>query len=88
MRVTLGISESVIVSGTGVNERNAIELTNIEGRLFSNEPSTPEVVSGLPQFEGFLHRHPKLEAELNIDSEHVIVDKLEWQKIRKHFGLP
>jgi len=29
---------------------------------------------------GFLHNHPRLEYELGLDSEHVIVDKKDWEK--------
>jgi hypothetical protein len=29
---------------------------------------------------GFLHRHPGLEAKLNLDSDHVIVDRKDWEK--------
>lgn len=32
---------------------------------------------------GFLHRHPGKEAELNLDPDHVIVDKKNWERARK-----
>lgn len=32
---------------------------------------------------GFLHRHPKKEADTNLDSEHVIVDKKDWEILRE-----
>jgi hypothetical protein len=34
---------------------------------------------------GFLHRHPKKEADANLDSEHVIVDKKDWEAVHFYF---
>lgn len=34
---------------------------------------------------GFLHRHPKLETKAELDNNHVIVDKKEWEAIRVGF---
>jgi len=31
---------------------------------------------------GFLHNHPKKEAELGLDDTHVIVDKEDWVAVR------
>lgn len=31
---------------------------------------------------GFLHRHPKMEHDLNIPSGHVIVDEEDWKRAR------
>ena len=36
-----------------------------------------------PDFIGFLHRHPGKETELKLDSDHVIVDKEDWERTRK-----
>jgi hypothetical protein len=34
---------------------------------------------------GFLHRHPQKEAEANLDKNHVIIDKDEWETILSYF---
>lgn len=39
----------------------------------------------MDDLHGFLHRHPKKEADANLDSEHVIVDKKEWETVRTDF---
>jgi hypothetical protein len=36
---------------------------------------------------GFLHRHPKMEAEHKIDGDHVIVDFGDWVQARKDSKL-
>lgn len=30
---------------------------------------------------GFLHSHPHMEAQLELDQDHVIVDRDEWEKV-------
>jgi hypothetical protein len=38
-----------------------------------------------PEFVGFLHRHPKMEADRNITTGHVVVDKDDWKKVRANY---
>lgn len=33
----------------------------------------------------YLHRHSQTEASLNVDSEHVIVDRKEWEEVVDYF---
>lgn len=33
----------------------------------------------------FLHNHPKMEAELNVDKNHVIIDREDWEVAIKYF---
>lgn len=48
-------------------------------------PDGPELASfkrELPEFKGFLHRHPGMESKLGVPDNHVIVDKEEWRECR------
>lgn len=36
---------------------------------------------------GFLHCHPMKENEMNLDSNHVIVDREDWEAIRNKLNL-
>jgi hypothetical protein len=35
----------------------------------------------------FLHRHPKKEIEANLDKDHVIVDRDEWETVLYYFEV-
>lgn len=33
----------------------------------------------------FLHTHPQTETSLNVDAEHVIIDRKEWEEVVDYF---
>ena len=35
----------------------------------------------------YLHRHSKLEADCNLDSNHVIVDRKDWEEVVNYFHI-
>lgn len=35
--------------------------------------------------DNFLHNHPLIEARLDLDANHVIVDRLDWERIIRFF---
>jgi hypothetical protein len=57
---------------------------NANGKLLS---FTKRYIGEVPDFLGFLHRHPKMETELKVDDKHVIVDKKDWERVRTSWGL-
>ena len=79
MQITLKHGEEITISAYGGSYKET--LINSHGTLFFIDESTKKCKS-TPDFQGFLHRHPKQEEESGIDATHVIVDKKDWEIVR------
>ena len=82
MQVVLKPKEEVTISGSG----NSVTLINSHGTVIATE-SNREKRGRASDLLGFLHRHPKKEAEAGIDEGHVIVDREDWEIIRRTYGF-
>lgn len=84
MRILLHNDDIVEIRTVHTPEIPEVVHMNIEGRLLSFNHRYDK--DNANDFLGILHRHPKMEVDCNIDQDHVIVDKKDWEKIRSAIG--
>lgn len=84
MRILLHNEDVVEVGIANSSEKPEIVHINVNGKLLS---FTKKYRGEIPDYMGFLHRHPKMEMDNNIDEGHVIVDKKDWERVRTLFEI-
>lgn len=84
MRILLHNEDVVEIGLANSSDSPEVVHINANGKLLS---FTKRYRGEVPEFLGFLHRHPKMETDKEIDENHVIVDKKDWERIRTSWGL-
>ena len=88
---SLQIGDSIGVDGSGRAVLTTDESVSIgvvldptrEAQIEQNEDSV--VVGRTSQgqtIRGYLHEHPRLQQELGVDEDHIIVDRRDWERAR------
>jgi len=88
MRIILGKDEKVIIGNKNFDGASDLAIANINGRLLSyiEGEVAPDIFES-PDYLGFLHRHRKMESMLLLDSDHVVIDRSDWEKVRSSWGI-
>jgi hypothetical protein len=85
------IADERVGLGGGGDPSNIEEAPSM-GHLFIHDGNSSSGVSGVsgspgvPSHLGTLHEHPKMQQNLRVPNDHVIVDRNEWRRARQRRG--
>jgi hypothetical protein len=85
MRILLNKDEKVLI---GISGSENLTVANINGKLlpYIDGEVAPDILES-PDYMGFLHRHRKMEASIFLDTDHVVVDRQDWELVRRSWQI-
>jgi hypothetical protein len=88
MRIVLGKDEKVIIGNKNSEGESDLTVANINGRLlpYIEGEVVPDILEST-DYLGFLHRHRKMEGSIFLDSDHVVVDRKDWELVRSSWKI-
>lgn len=63
-------------------KHNSLDALVLDKELFYQQFHSVRNINLHRDHDGFAHTHPRLQAKLGVDSEHVIIDRRDWAIIR------
>ena len=88
MKIILNKDEKVIIGTKGSDGASDLTIANINGKLlpYNDGEVAPDILES-PDYMGFLHRHRKMEAIIFLDTDHVVVDRKDWELVRTSWKI-
>jgi hypothetical protein len=85
LRILLSKGEKILI---GISGSEDLTVANINGKLlpYIDGEVAPDILES-PDYRGFLHRHRKMEASIFLDPDHVVVDRQDWELVRKSWQI-